>query len=222
MRENLNAKIIRMLKVANLAEMDYNPSMEARDFMAKVGILFSLILIGMTGCVSVNAPFSGVTNAKQTTADSGYALLYDLMGSEKDVSKLLIIKRERTEFHDLIQDISKRCGEAHDRLTAFGKADPSLNLKDRRLPLAETLTRQREGKARGKELLGSKGKDLELNLLLTQVEALTYATHLSAVTAEGEANPERAQFLQQLSTDVSQLAKRVNGMLLKNYAWTKE
>jgi hypothetical protein len=151
--------------------------------------------------------------------DHGYALLFDLLGDEKNVSKLLIIKRERAELRELIKEISHRSASAHKELEAFAQADKRLNLKDRGLPGGESKTRESISKARGKQLLGDKGKEFELHLLLTQNEALTYASHLAAVIAAGEPNPARAQFLRELSHSLAQLQERVVAMLLSNYSW---
>jgi hypothetical protein len=149
----------------------------------------------------------------------GYALLFDLLGDEKDVSKLLIIKRERPELRNLVKEISHRSAIAHKELETFAKADKRLNLKDRALPVAESKTRESIGKARGKQLLGDKGKEFELHLLLTQNEALTYGAHLASIIAAHESNSARAQFLQELSQSLGQLQEQVVAMLLANYSW---
>jgi len=195
--------------------------MEAKKSFHQVVIFTFLLVICVSGCVAPAPPVASAhPNARVT--DSGYALLYDLMGNEKDVSKLSIIKHERPEFHDLIRDISDRCGAAYDLLGDFAKADPSLNIKDQQLPLAEMQTRQREGKARGADLLTDKGRNLELQLMLTQNEAITYASHLSAVIAESETNVKRAQAVRQMSTDFSVLEERIHTMLLTNYMWSAD
>jgi len=161
------------------------------------------------------------TQTRQTTQTNhhGYALLYDLLGDEKDVSKLLIVKRERTELKTLIKEISQKSGQAHKQLSDFAKGNSQLNLKDKALPAAEVQTRSSISKAKAKELLTEKGKDFELQLLLSQNEALTYGVHLAATTAKAESDPKRAEFLQQLSGELSQLRQKVLAMLLEHYSW---
>lgn len=181
--------------------------------------IFVLPILVLTGCV-FNAPSSGIPHPSPGAAGHGYALLFDLLGDEKNVSKLLIIKRERAEFRDLIKQIAERSAAAHKQLGAFAKADNRLNLKDRGLPALELATRESISKETGKQLLTVKGKDLELQLLLTQNEALTYGAHLAAVTAKSEGNPERAQFLRQLSSDLANLQQKVVTMLTARYSWS--
>ncbi|HUR45068.1 MAG TPA: hypothetical protein VMZ27_04250 [Candidatus Saccharimonadales bacterium] len=156
------------------------------------------------------------------STSNGYALLYDLMGDEKNVSKLLIIKRERNELKEIVKAISHTAGEAHKQLDAFAKADPSLGLKDKGLPAAEVATRESISKAKAKELLTDKGKDFELQLLLSQNEALTYGQHLALTAALKETSAPRVQFLQSLSRDLGQLRQRVIAMLSAHYSWAAD
>lgn len=149
----------------------------------------------------------------------GYALLYQLLGDEKNVSKLLIIKRERAELRDLIRDIAQRCGTAHEELERIAKADAGLDVKTNGLPAVEIGTRDAIGKAKAKQLLTESGKEFELRLLITQHEALTYGSHLAATVAKSETNPERAQILRRLASDLEVLESRVTSMLLANYNW---
>jgi hypothetical protein len=193
-------------------------------------------LVGLSllagGCASLHES-SGVAPVAQSSASSGqhpsegrapragdatgYALLFDLLGDEKNVSKLLIIKRERAELRGLIRDIAQRCGQAHKELEGFAKADRALNLKTNGLPGVEIQTRDAIGKTKAKHLLTESGKEFELRLLIAQQEALTYAGHLAAAISKTEANSQRAQFLRQLASDLSAFEQRVTSMLLANY-----
>jgi hypothetical protein len=187
-----------------------------------------LLLFFLCGCASLHET-SNRTLAPQSTSGSrsaplqeshGYALLFELLGDEKNVSKLLIIKRERAELRDLIRDIAQRCGTAHEELERFAKADAALKLKTNGLPAVEIGTREAIGKTKAKQLLTESGKEFELRLLIAQHEALTYGSHLAATVAKAEPNPQRAQFLRRLSSDLEVLENRITSMLLANYGWT--
>src|SRR5688500_15678806 len=78
-----------------------------------------LPLVVLAGCMSPHAPSSGAQSDTPGAADPGYALLFDLMGDERNVSKLLLIKRERAAVRDLIKEISDRSARAHQELEAF-------------------------------------------------------------------------------------------------------
>jgi len=141
------------------------------------------------------------------------------MGDEKNVSKILWIKRDRPELKVLIKEISTRCGDAHKRLEAFGKADQSLNLKDLGLPADEMATRKAISKFKTKTLLADKGKEFEVQLLLSQNEALTYGAHLSKILVPIETQPDRAAFLNELSSELLRLQQKVCDMIVTNYSW---
>jgi len=55
--------------------------------------------------------------------------------------------------------------------------------------------------------------------LLSQNEALTYGAHLAATIARSETDPERQQFLQQVSASLGELRQKVLALLQKNYSW---
>ena len=184
--------------------------------------LFVLILLLLGFQLGCKAPPTGASTPAGSTNQPVYhahGLLFDLLGDEKNVSKLLIIKRERAELKTLINEISQRTGKAHKELEEFAKSDRSLNLKDMGLPSAEMLTRKAIAKTRAKELLTESGKDFELHLLLAQNEALTYGTHLATIAANSDTVTNRHQMLQQLSTDILQLQRKTVAMLSTNYTW---
>jgi len=162
-------------------------------------------------------PGGGTAADSKTTAPAqisshGYSLLFDLLGDEQNVSKLLIVKRDRPELKKLAKQISETAGKAHKDLEKLAK-HANIDLKDPGLPDAETQTRKSISREKGKTLLAEKGDDFEFALLLTQNEALTYGVHLAGVLAAGEGQSERMRFLQRLSSDLTQLRQEVTRML---------
>jgi len=192
----------------------------------RIAALLALsILCGCAGLHSASEeePAQAYSTHTHSADDShGNALLFGLLGDEKDVSKLLIIKRERAELRDLIRAISETTGRAHAQLEKFAKADRFLNIKDNGLPPAEVEARKTIAKARTKELLTESGKEFEVRLLLSQDEALVYGAHLADAALKGEKNQERAQFLRQLSNDLTNFQQRVTAMLSSNYNWPQK
>ena len=106
-------------------------------------------MLFLGGCQSPSTPAIQTTpaaSAKKTldpaTRDNCLALLDDLLNDEKNVSKLLIIKRNTTELKNLAVSISKTSANGAKLLKQIGKQEPGLNLKGTLLPAGEVATRK--------------------------------------------------------------------------------
>jgi hypothetical protein len=159
------------------------------------------------GCAGSDGPSR--TQEARASSGHGYALLYGLLDQERQVSKLLVIKGERDQLETIIQAIAETCGEAHARLEKLGKADPGLDLVDTGLPSEEVRTREAIAATRRDQLLAASGRELELQLLLSQNEALTYIAHLADTLSRSESDPARAAFVRELWKDVTRLQEDV-------------
>ena len=149
-----------------------------------LGVFFLVILGSITGCRTLHTSSADSAVTQPVPNDRhGYALLYDLVGGEKDLSKLRFIKQQRPELKALLQEIAQVSREAHSKLEHYGKVVRPVNLKDQGLPAVEMETRNAIAKFKEKAILSGKDKDLEIELLLSQNEALTYGTHLAATIA---------------------------------------
>src|SRR5829696_764965 len=102
-------------------------------------ILFS---VAVGGCRLHQYSEEAPVKAEHSTTDHhGYALLFALLGDEKDVSKLLVVKRERAELRELIKAISETAARGHRDLENSAKTDRSIDLHKQGLPPAESATR---------------------------------------------------------------------------------
>ncbi len=191
-----------------------------RVWTAWLGVCLSLgcLLLAGSGCETSGGQRKAEIRPVAGHADNhAYALLADLCGDEKDVSKLRFLKRERPELKGLLQEIAATNRIAYEALQKFAKGDPALNLKDKGLPATEVAARAAISKFKEKAILSSKGKELELELLLDQSEALTYGSHLASVIAAAEPDPQRRQFLQRLAINFGILQQKVLSMLSSGY-----
>lgn len=146
--------------------------------------------------------------------NNAYSLLHQLMQDERRVSGILLIKRERPELDVLIKEIARATGDAADQLKDFTKQDRSIVLDAHALPPAEQAARDATAETRKSELLGSSGAEFERHLLLSQIEALSYATHLAQVAAQNDSNTGRSQYLLKLSGTMRDLYSRSLRLLL--------
>ena len=165
------------------------------------------------GCQHVKSDSIESTTQKRQLRSNCCSLLYDLLQDEKNVSKLLIIKGERPEVNRLIKEISSAAATGAKKLEELAKLDRKLNLRASGLPLGERATRDAISKTRARELLLASGDDFEIKLLLTQAEALSYASHLAKVAAKNEPQPDRAREFTVLSDEMQRLYSQVIALL---------
>lgn len=189
-------------------------------FIAAIGLL--LLLCG-AGCGSVKGAReakASVTEPAPATTNAlyqGYALLSDLTGDESDVSKLKWIKHESPDLKLLTDQIAGTNRAAHKELEAWQKAG-GLDLKHDGLPWAERAARKAISDYKSHRLLHSKAKELEIELLLSQNEALTYGAHLALVLSTSETNTNRAAALARIYSELLTLQHKVQATFDTHYS----
>jgi hypothetical protein len=169
---------------------------------------------GLTGCQSPHPRTASTSRAAQTTRNNSCSLLHQLLDEQKNVSLLRFIKPEHSDLKKLIKKIAADSATGSQLLEEMAKHDSTLHLDDIRLPPGETAARDAIAATKETELLAQTGDTFELTLLLTQTEALTYASNLASVAAENEPQPARARALAGLSEDMKNLYHEVFALLL--------
>lgn len=169
------------------------------------------------GCHSItpkpSRSHSSTDTVSRAIRDNSYSLLYELLNEEKNVSKLLIIKRDSRELNRLIKDISTASDKAASQLKLFSEQDQSLRLDAINLPPGEDATRKAIAGTKKKELFGNSGDAFERALLLTQIQAVNYAAHLALVAADNDTNTSRSAWLKSLSQEMKELYSQSVGLL---------
>jgi len=168
----------------------------------------------LAGCQSPGAISQSKSHASQSLRNNSYSLLYQLLEQQKDVSILRFIKPEQSDVKKLVIRIATASGTGAKFLEGFAKDDPTINLNDLRLPPGEVATRDAIATTEKHELLGQTGDAFSLALLLTQIEALNYASHLAKIAGQNEPNPQRAHTLAGISEEMENLYNDVFALLL--------
>jgi len=164
------------------------------------------------GCHTATSKTAGASQS-ETVRNEGCSLLYDLLSKQKDVNKLLLVKKETPEVKDLIEEIARTAKDAEEQLRQFAADDKTLDLKTPGLPQVEAKTRASIESARTKQLLFSSGPQFELRLLLSQAEGLSYGAHLAKVLHQQERDIRRKMFLEELSRQLERLYERTFDLL---------
>lgn len=193
-------------------------TLPARHFPLALSV--SLLLSG--GCqLPQKLPATAATKQQQIRINS-YSLLHQLLDQQRNVDKLLVIKRESAELRQLIKSIATASAAGAERLENFAKQDVSISLDQFSLPPGEVATRDAIASTKKKELLTPFNPNFELDLLLTQSQALSYAWHLAKVAAANELRPEYARFLEAFSSDMKNLHGQVSLLMRSRLASAHE
>ena len=163
----------------------------------------------LSGCQSPKARAPSGSRAAQSTRNNCYSLLHQLLNDQKNVSLLRFIKREQKDVKALVKKIAAKSATGAKLLEEFARHDPLLTLDDIGLPPGEAATREAIASTKKKELLSQTGGEFELSLLLTQAEALSYASHLAKVASENDLQSDRVRALAGLSEDMATLYHEV-------------
>ena len=185
--------------------------------------VLAVFLCVLCGCQSIHSSSRTTPTASAVANESGnpnlptrnnaLALLNDLLNDEKNVGKILIIKRNSDELGKLVKDISDTAGNGAKMIDEFSKSAGGLDLKRLDLPPGEVATRKAISKTKEYLLLSSKDAEFEFQLLLTQGEAMNYGAHLAVVVAECETDASRTREFLRLAAELRDLRERVETML---------
>jgi hypothetical protein len=185
--------------------------------LLRIPVLF--LLCSLCACQSVRHPKPSPPPVEPGTAEksavdlqtrnNALALLDDLLNDEKNLSKLLIVKRNSDELGRLVENISKTAGRGADLLQSLAENDPGLDLKKTDLPPGEVAARKAISKTKEHVLLHSKDAEFEFQLLLTQLEGLNYGAHLAMVAAENEPQASRTREFLALGEQLRNLNEQV-------------
>ncbi len=147
--------------------------------------------------------------SKIEVRNNAASLLADLLGDEKNVDKLLLIKHNSKALGELIKSISKTADDGDKDLETLARNDKSLNLHALQLPPGEVETRKSIAKTKEHELILGTGEKFQTNLLLTQWDAMDYGSHLAKIAAENSSSPEQEKVFHHLDESMTALMDRV-------------
>lgn len=197
--------------------MTLTDAMLRRHFLLALGVAS----VAGGGCQLPQQPPAAPATTQQQIRVNGYSLLHQLFDQQRNVDKLLVIKRESAELKRLIKTIASASAAGAERLEKFARQDASIRLDQFSLPPGEVATREAIASTKKKELLTPFNSDFEMDLLLTQSEALSYAWHLAKVVAANESRPEYARYLDALSGEMKNLHGQVFSLLRSHVTASK-
>jgi len=205
----------------HMRSIPHRPALESIRLVAGA-IACSVLLFGCSttgpgspsaAAVPAAAGSTEAGNDRIQVRNNASSLLAQLLDEEKNVSKILIVKRGSRELSGLIKAISTAAADGGERIKVLAQHDPTLDLRRQDLPAGEKATRDAEGKTEEYELLFSSGAEFEFTLLLTQAQALDYGSHLAKVASDNSTDPGEAGAFLTISQTLNQLLAQVKAMM---------
>ena len=175
--------------------------------MKPIALLLTLWLVA--GCASTQT----IDKTHTPPRIAGYAALYDLTSRNAGITRLLIFKTVDPPVKRAVTDFARQCAEAAKQIKRFADDDSRINLKTRWLtPIGERVRSGIET-ATSTALLTTVGRDFQTYLLLSQIDAAQYGSHLAKVLAKLDDNPTRRAYLRDLSDRLNRTRRRLFKLL---------
>src|SRR5580698_2114406 len=175
-------------------------------------LLSLLVCATLTGCSYPPTPPPN-TGGPIHERNQAYSLLYKLMTDESDVGKIFILKSASDPVKNLIKEIGSAAQSAKKQMDTFPSPDSRIDFNVTDLPQLEQRSRDLQAKEDEHTLLFSTGKDFELNLIFTQLEAVDYGKQLCKALIEKESDPTRKAFLSNLANQCDSFHDRLMKLL---------
>jgi hypothetical protein len=135
------------------------------------------------------------------------------MSDEAGAPSILIFKHADPAVSGLVKEIGAACKDAKIKMEEFRKSDGGLNFDVAGLPAVEAKSRELANKREAGGLLASSGKEFEVHLIVTQIEAMGYGKDLAEAIGGQESDAARKAFLKQLAGECEGFRQRLLKLL---------
>jgi hypothetical protein len=175
------------------------------------------LCLGVGAALAFPTAHAGEASQRQEKLNGGYYLLHHVASDESQLPLLLLIKHAPPEVKDYADRISRTGKETVAVIERLQRGDASIQFDKNPLPAIEQDTRDSIKADKQHQLLfGTKDAEFVRALLVSQIEASTYALNLAKVLAEQEKDPDRVTTLHHLSAQWLEMRNQAF-RLLRNY-----
>jgi hypothetical protein len=137
--------------------------------------------------------------------DAGYALLLGTLDEESRVAGLLSIKTVPDETSALVRRIASSSSQDASRLKSLVDAPPAVRWDRNGLPAPELEARAWIANRTTIALLGSSGRRLEVDIILSQLQASEYIAAIATALSKKEPSEARRSELDRIRLDYTAL-----------------
>lgn len=178
-----------------------------------------MIGLGQSGCAPVlKGPLDQARHgdAVSITLGHGYALLAQLLHDESDVTLIFGVKHAPEEVQSLLRQVADTAASTRRQLMDLRAELPAVAMDHTGLPLIEVSARHTLANSTAASLLLA-GRSFEIQLLMSQEKACSYAAALCGALAVADTNVQRSLVLDRAGKAFHEYAAQIRAMIAAGY-----
>jgi hypothetical protein len=156
--------------------------------------LVSLVLAALVGCSAAHEHADETARGGRPVLSYGYALLYEMVRTERFADKILLVKSESDEVKRIVGRIADHAADSKTRLEQIAKGYPAIRIDSDALPEVQVRMLRSLETEQVKDVLSRSGKDFERTLLVVLVGFVQQERHLARVMVDAETDANRRRF----------------------------
>lgn len=151
------------------------------------------------------SPALFAANPTPLARSEGYRAVKDILHQEARVDGILKIKHPKKGIEDFLKQVATVSKGLDESFDGWFKEEPALLAKRDGFPAVEEKTRSDMTSSMTKSLIFSGGKNFEIRILVSQVQATDYLSHAFAVLEDAESSDARKGKLKKAKEEYEKL-----------------
>ncbi|MCH2143159.1 MAG: hypothetical protein MK077_09205 [Phycisphaerales bacterium] len=179
----------------------------------------SLLPLHHSGCAPVlKGPLDDAAHSEAVpiTLGHGYALLTQLLHDESDVTLIFGLKHAPEDVKALLSQVADTAASTRRELLALADDPPAVPMDTTGLPLIEVSARHALANSTAASLLLA-GRSFEIQLLVSQEKACSYAAALCGALAVADVNRQRTALLEHAGKAFQGYASQISALIAAGY-----
>jgi len=167
------------------------PPVVREDMAARI---LALVLAVLVGCSTAHQHAEEPKHGERPVLSYGYALLYEMVRTQRFADKILLVKSESDEVKRIVGRIADHAADDKTRLEQIARDYPAIRIDSDVLPEVQVNMLHSLEKEQVKDVLSKSGKDFERTLIIVLVGFVQQERHLARAMVDAETDANRRRF----------------------------
>ena len=152
------------------------------------------VLAVLVGCSTAHRPADEPGRGGRPVLSYGYALLYEMVRTQRFADKILLVKSESEDVKRIVGRIADHAADTKTRLEQLAKEYPAIRIDSDVLPEVQVHMLHSLETEQVKDVLSRSGKDFERTLIIVLVGFVQQERHLARAMVDAETDANRRRF----------------------------